>query len=48
MSNEKKEYIPLTHEELLAEAIALIQRASYNQIKEAVKAAMEVDTKKTA
>lgn len=46
--NDDKEYKPLTHEELVAEAIALIQRASYNQIKEAVKAAMEVDEKKTA
>lgn len=45
---DDKEYKPLTHEELVAEAIALIQRASYNQIKEAVKAAMEVDEKKTA
>ena len=40
--SEQKEYVPLTHEELVAEAIALIQRASYNDIEKALKAAMEV------
>lgn len=38
--NEEKEYKPLNHEELVAEAIALIQRAEDWQIKKALEAAM--------
>lgn len=41
MSNEKKEYIPLTHEELLAEAIALIQRSNSEKGMRALQAALE-------
>lgn len=37
---DDKEYKPLTHEELVAEAIALIQRAEDWQIKKAIEAAM--------
>ena len=43
--NEDKEYVPLTHEELIAEAIAMIQRAENWQIKKAVEAAMLVEEK---
>lgn len=44
MKNDK-EYKPLTHEELVAEAIALIQRAEDWQIKKAIEAAMLVEEK---
>ena len=44
MKNDK-EYKPLTHEELVAEAIALIQRAEDWQIKKALEAAMLVAEK---
>lgn len=47
MENEKKEYVPLTHEELVAEAIALIQRAEDWQIRRAIEAAM-TEQKKSA
>ena len=43
--NENEKYIPLTHEELVAEAIALIQRAEAWQIKKAIEAAMLSDEK---
>lgn len=42
---DDKEYKPLTHEELVAEAIALIQRAEDWQIKKAIEAAMLVEEK---
>lgn len=44
--NEEKEYKPLTHEELVAEAIALIQRSEAWQIQKAVEAAMAVKDEK--
>lgn len=43
--NDDKEYKPLTHEELVAEAIALIQRAEKWQIKKALEAAMNCQKK---
>lgn len=42
MMERKDEYKSLTHEELVAEAIALIQQMEYNQIKKALEAALEV------
>lgn len=45
MENEKKEYVPLTHEELVAEAIALIQRAEDWQIKQALEAVFKAEKK---
>lgn len=45
--NEEKEYKPLTHEELVAEAIALIQRSEAWQIQKALEAAL-ADEEKSA
>lgn len=45
MSNEKKEYIPLTHEELVAEAIALIQRSNDEKSMKALQVALEAALK---
>lgn len=42
---DDKEYVPLTHEELVAEAIALIQRAEDWQIRAALEAAMDFHKK---
>ncbi len=43
--NDDKEYKPLTHEELIAEAIALIQRSETWQIQKAIEAAMDAKEK---
>lgn len=43
--NEEKEYKPLTHEELVAEAIALIQRSEAWQIQKALEAALAAEEK---
>ena len=43
--NDDNEYKPLTHEELVYEAIALIQRSEARQIKKALEAAMQTEEK---
>ena len=43
--SEYKDLKPLTHEELVAEAIALIQRAEARQIQKAIEAAMNAKEK---
>ncbi len=45
MDNVKKEYVPLTHEELVAEVIALIQRAEDWQIEQALEATFKAEKK---
>ena len=43
--NENEKYIPLTHEELVAEAIALIQRSNSEKGMKALQAALEAAAK---